>query len=116
MIHDIWLVCENDDTVEPITEPPERMLHLQVVAGVAMMSVHKIDDANLPVPVADVDLFAVSAESLIRALQIFRIDEESPQPVSWRRQSAARSEVDADDEGDVPSGARFTHAQGYPSC
>jgi hypothetical protein len=84
MIHHVFLVMENDEDPQPVTEPPERMLRVEVIAGVAVLSVHAVDPVEgEPMP-AGISA-AVSATSLVRALNVMLADQEDGVPQAWRR-------------------------------
>jgi hypothetical protein len=85
MIHHIMLAAENDEDWVPLTEPPERYLRVEVVDGVAILTVVPLNqNGDLQEATAQI---AVSAGSLMRALQVQTIDREAGLPASWEHRS-----------------------------
>lgn len=111
MIHHIWLSVENEDDPAKFTEPPEKMLKVQVIGGVAVLSTHPLGAVWRPVE-TDQELTCVAARSLVRALQVLLFDEADDLPDAWAPPKRAEAMEDKPIEFETRHRIEMTPEQG----
>lgn len=94
VIHHVILSCENTDETEPFTEPSERHLHVEVIAGVANLAVYRLTPGGIVSDRAEYSV-EVSAHSLIKALQVQLDDDAEGLPDAWKPPKRKSDDDDA---------------------
>ncbi len=112
-LHHVMLVVEDDEDPGPMTEPPWAFCRIDVIAGVATLSLIPLSENGDEMPATA--QFSVSAASLVHGVTALIADEESGDPQEWEQRrrhwfganQAARSAPTAD--VDEPAGGGTVH-------